>query len=453
MTYIMEELMIAYEANFDGLVGLTHNYSGLSAGNIASQKYSQQISNPKRAALQGLDKMKALANLGLVQGVIAPQMRPDTTMLRRLGFSGSDHRVLQQAAQQAPKLLTSCCSASSMWAANAATVSPSADTYDRRIHFTPANLVNNFHRAIEPQTTARILTAMFNDENHFCHHQQLPASEQLGDEGAANHSRFCGQYGDQGVEMFVFGRYGFDQHQQAPTRYPARQTYEASAAIARLHQLDPQQVVMAQQNPLLIDQGVFHNDVIAVGNQKTLFCHQYAFLNQVDVYQQLQQKMGADFSIIEVPNDVVSVDNAVSSYLFNSQLVTLPDGDSSLILPQQCQQNPQIWQYIQQLLQARVGINRVDFFDLSQSMHNGGGPACLRLRVVLTEQERQAVNPAVLLTDTLFKRLREWINLHYRDRLREADLADPALGLESQMALDELTYILKLGSVYDFQRV
>ncbi|MCD9521878.1 N-succinylarginine dihydrolase [Photobacterium carnosum] len=445
--------MMAYEANFDGLVGPTHNYSGLSTGNIASLTYKHQISNPKQAALQGLDKMRALANLGLIQGVIAPQMRPDIKMLRRLGFSGNDNRVLQQASKYAPQLLTCCYSASSMWAANAATVSPSADTNDRRIHFTPANLVSHFHRSIEHQTTARILAAMFNDDNRFCHHQPLPASEQLGDEGAANHTRFCDQYGHQGVEMFVFGRYGFDQHQQAPMQYPARQTYEASAAIARLHQLDPQQVVMAQQNPLLIDQGVFHNDVIAVGNQQTLFCHQYAFLNQTDVYQQLQQKMGMDFSIIEVPNDVVSVDDAVSSYLFNSQLVTLPNGDVSLILPHQCRDNPRVWHYVQQLLQMRVGINRVDLFDLSQSMKNGGGPACLRLRVVLTAQEQQAVNPAVLLTDSLFKQLQAWIHLHYRDQLVDADFADPSLLLQSQTALDELTRILKLGSVYDFQRM
>ncbi|MCP4955045.1 MAG: N-succinylarginine dihydrolase [Photobacterium aquimaris] len=445
--------MIAYEANFDGLVGPTHNYSGLSVGNIASLTHSHDVSNPKNAALQGLHKMKALANLGLLQGVIAPQIRPDIRMLRRLGFSGSDRRVLQQAAQQAPKLLTSCCSASSMWAANAATVSPSADTSDNRIHFTPANLVSHFHRSIEHQTTSSILSAMFNDDNHFCHHPPLPASEYLGDEGSANHMRFCDQHGEQGVEMFVFGRYGFDRYQSAPQRYPARQTYEASTAIARLHQLAPQQVVMAQQNPAVVDHGVFHNDVIAVGNQQMLFCHQDAFLDQANIYQQLQHKMGVDFSIIEVPNDVVSVDDAVSSYLFNSQLVTLPNGDVSLILPQECQYNASIWEYIQQLLQAQVGINRVDLFDLSQSMQNGGGPACLRLKVVLSDKERQAVNPAVFLTETLFKRLQEWIDLHYRDRLVEADLADPSLLIESHTALDELTYILKLGSVYDFQRV
>ncbi|MEC6798138.1 N-succinylarginine dihydrolase [Photobacterium sp. S4TG1] len=445
--------MMAHEANFDGLVGPTHNYSGLSAGNIASLTNNHQVSNPKRAALQGLNKMQALANLGLIQGVIAPQMRPDIKMLRRLGFSGSDRRVLQQAAQHAPKLLTSCYSASSMWAANAATVSPSADTQDQRVHFTPANLASHFHRSIEQQTTSRILAAMFNDDNHFYHHQPLPTSEQLGDEGAANHTRFCVQHQDQGIEMFVFGRYGFDHNQPSPTRYPARQTYEASAAIARLHQLDPRHVIMVQQNPLVIDQGVFHNDVIAVGNQQTLLCHQHAFLNQANVYLQLQQKMAGNLTIIEVPNNRVSVNDAIGSYLFNSQLVTLPNGDVSLILPQQCRENSHVWQYIQQLLQAQQGINRVDLFDLNQSMQNGGGPACLRLRVVLTPQEHKAMNPAVLLTDSLFRRLQQWIHLHYRDRLVEDDLVDPALLLASQTALDELTRILKLGSVYDFQRV
>jgi succinylarginine dihydrolase len=85
-------------------------------------------------------------------------------------------------------------------------------------------------------------------------------------------------------------------------------------------------------------------------------------------------------------------------------------------------------------------------------MRNGGGPACLRLRVVLNEQERQAVNPAVLMSDALFGRLNTWVDKHYRDQLSEADLADPQLMIESRTALDELTQILQLGSVYSFQR-
>ncbi|WP_370298967.1 N-succinylarginine dihydrolase, partial [Pontibacterium sp.] len=127
--------MKAFEANFDGLVGPTHNYAGLSFGNVASEKHQAEVSNPKQAAKQGLTKMKALNDLGLVQGVLAPQERPDINTLRQLGFGGSDADVLAAAAKQAPRILAACCSASSMWTANAATVSPSADTANGKVHF------------------------------------------------------------------------------------------------------------------------------------------------------------------------------------------------------------------------------------------------------------------------------------------------------------------------------
>lgn len=104
-----------FEANFDGLVGPTHNYAGLSFGNVASLNNAALVSNPKAAAKQGLQKAKALADLGMIQGMLAPQERPDLNTLRRIGFSGSDAQVLQQAAKTAPALLNACCSASSMW--------------------------------------------------------------------------------------------------------------------------------------------------------------------------------------------------------------------------------------------------------------------------------------------------------------------------------------------------
>ncbi|MEJ2766360.1 N-succinylarginine dihydrolase [Photobacterium sp. MCCC 1A19761] len=444
--------MKALEANFDGLVGPTHNYSGLSYGNVASAKNQAAPSNPKQAAKQGLSKMKALADMGMVQGVLAPQERPDVQTLRRLGFTGSDQAVIEQAAKQAPKVLAACCSASSMWTANAATVSPSSDTADGKIHFTPANLTNKFHRSIEHDVTGRILKATFASPEHFVHHAALPTVEHFGDEGAANHTRFCHQYGDQGVEFFVFGRYAFDSRHPAPRKFPARHTFEACEAVARLHQLDPNKVVIAQQNPDVIDQGVFHNDVIAVGNRDILFCHEQAFLDQQGVYDQLSQKMGGQFNVIEVPTSAVSVDDAVHSYLFNSQLVSLPSGETMLVLPEECRNNPNVWAYIEQLLAAKRGIDKVQVYDLKQSMANGGGPACLRLRVVLNEQERQAVNPSTLMNDALFTRLNQWVDRHYRDSLVEADLADPQLLVESRTALDELTQILSLGSVYPFQR-
>jgi len=444
--------MNASEANFDGLVGPTHNYAGLSFGNIASESHRTQASNPKQAALQGLTKMKALHDLGLIQGVLAPQERPDVHTLRRLGFSGSDSSVLFQAAQYAPRLLAACCSASGMWAANAATVSPSADTLDSRVHFTPANLTSKFHRAIEHDTTGRILRATFPDQRYFRHHSPLPGVEQLGDEGAANHTRFCTEYGRRGVELFVFGRYAFEEGRPAPRRYPARHTYEASQAIARKHRLSNRDVVYAQQNPDVIDQGVFHNDVIAVGNRDLLFCHQEAFLDQEEIKLGLHRAMQGEFRIIEVPTALVSVQDAVRAYLFNSQLLSLPDGRTLLVIPEECRQTPAVWHYLQELIAGDQGIDELKIFDLKQSMSNGGGPACLRLRVVLTDAERAAVNPHTLIDDRLYTTLTAWVNKHYRDRLEERDLADPALLTESRTALDELTRILKLGAVYPFQR-
>ncbi len=225
------------EANFDGLVGPTHNYAGLSLGNIASTHHQSAPSNPKQAALQGLVKMKALHDMGLVQGVLAPQERPDVYTLRKLGFSGSDEQVLAEASRQVPKILAACSSASTMWTANAASVSPSADTTSGTVHFTPANLCSKFHRSIEHEITGRILKAVFSSEEHFTHHPALVSSSHFGDEGAANHTRFCQNYGDEGVEFFVYGRYSFDDARPAPTKFPARQTLEASQAVARIHQL------------------------------------------------------------------------------------------------------------------------------------------------------------------------------------------------------------------------
>lgn len=449
------------EANFDGLVGPTHNYGGLSYGNVASSSNSARTSQPRLAVQQGLAKMKALHDLGMVQGVLAPQSRPDLQTLRRLGFSGSDSRVVEQAAKREPALLAACYSASSMWTANAATVSPSADTQDGRLHFTPANLVNRFHRSIEHETTGRILQATFNSDEHFAHHPALPSSDHFGDEGAANHTRFCQQYGEAGVELFVYGQQAFNMQTPRPAKYPARQSLEASQAIARLHGLPEQQVVFAQQNPAAIDAGVFHNDVIAVGNGNVHFFHEQAFLSNQQVTHDLQQAMdqlhGSPQSMhfIEVPTDAVSLQDTVKSYLFNSQLIQLPDsptGQMALVVPQECEQTPAVWSYLQALVNGPEPIAKVMVFDLKQSMSNGGGPACLRLRVVLSKAEQAAVNANCLMSDTLYAQLMRWSDKHYREELREADLADPSLINESHSALDELTQILNLGSVYDFQR-
>ena len=446
--------MSGYEVNFDGLVGPTHHYAGLSFGNEASTKHSKQLSNPKLAAKQGLLKMKALADLGLKQGVFAPQERPHIASLRALGFAGTDHQVIETALNRAPELLSALSSASSMWTANAATVSPSADSADGRVHFTAANLNNKFHRSIEHPTTSQILAAMFADERHFVHHAALPGVSLLGDEGAANHNRLGGDYDSASVQVFVYGQQ-YLGGQPGPKHYPARQSREASEAVARLHQLDPNKTVFVQQHPDVIDQGVFHNDVIAVSNQQVLFHHQHAFLNQRQALAEIRSKMahlGHDLVAIEVPAAQVSVADAVATYLFNSQILTRADGGMSIVVPEESRQNPAVWGYLNEMIRMGTPIDAIKVFDLRESMRNGGGPACLRLRVAVNQAELDAINPKVLMNDVLFDRLNLWVDQHYRDRLSQADLADPVLLQQSRQALDELTQILGLGSVYDFQR-
>ncbi|MGS0690400.1 N-succinylarginine dihydrolase [Shewanella sp. 30m-9] len=442
-----------FEANFDGLVGPTHNYAGLSFGNVASLNNAAATSSPKDAAKQGLKKAKALADLGLVQGMLAPQERPDLHTLRRIGFTGTDAAILSKAAKDAPALLRACCSASSMWTANAATVSPSADTHDGKLHFTPANLVDKLHRSIEPITTGNILQATFNDSRYFKHHQHLPEHASFGDEGAANHTRLCDEYGHAGVELFVYGQEATNPSAPRPQKFPARQTLEASQAVARLHQLDDDGTVYIQQNPDVIDQGVFHNDVIAVGNQNVLFYHEQAFLNTQQKLTEIKRKFGdSALHFVEVPTSKVAIQDAVKSYLFNTQVVTLPSGEMAIIAPTNCQENPAVFAYLNELVTLDTPIKQVLYFDVKQSMQNGGGPACLRLRVAMNQDEVAAVNQHTLMNDGLFTRLNQWVDKHYRDRLLVEDLADPQLIIESRTALDELTQIMKLGSVYQFQR-
>ncbi len=440
------------EVNFDGIPGPTHNYSGLAAGNLASERNRNLIANPRQAALQGLAKMKALADAGYAQAVLPPHERPAVAALRALGYAGSDAAVVARAGREAPQLLAACSSAAAMWAANAATVSPSSDTADGRVHFTPANLVSNFHRALETTTTTRVLRAIFNDAGRFIVHEPLPSAAQFGDEGAANQMRLVAGAAP-AVELFVYGRMALDTAAAVPQRFPARQTREASEAIARRHGLDPSRTLFVQQNPAAIDAGAFHNDVVAVANGAVLFCHARAFVSHETFFASLRSSLGSAFTPIVVGEAEVSLDRAVATYLFNSQLVTRLDGSMLLVAPAECLEDEAVAAYLQQLTSGEGPIRELRAFDLRQSMKNGGGPACLRLRVVLSDAERAAVGANVWLDDALYAALTAWVMRHYRDRLTPADLADPALLDEGRRALDELSRLLRIGDVYPFQRL
>ncbi len=442
----------AREFNFDGLVGPSHNYAGLSFGNVASFSNVRSSSNPRQAALQGLAKMRALAARGFAQAVMPPQARPNFRLLRSIGFSGTDADVLARAYREAPVILACAYSAAPMWTANAATVSPSSDTQDGRVHFTAANLNNKLHRSEEHRQATRTLRAIFGDTNHFMVHDALPPVPAFGDEGAANHTRFASSHGAAGVEFFVYGRVEFDPSAPSPKKYPARQTLEASQAVARLHGLDPARTVFASQNPDVIDQGVFHNDVIAVGNGNVLFYHDQAFLDEAGTLEALRRSLdGVDTELlpVRVATSQVPVADAVASYLFNSQLLSKPDGGMALLVPHECRENEAVARYLDGLVAGGGPIDELLEFDLRQSMRNGGGPACLRLRVALSDDEARAMHQGVVMTEALYAKLVPWVEQYYRDRIEPKDLADPQLARECIAALEELERILGLPGLYD----
>jgi len=392
--------------------------------------------------------MKFVHDLGVRQAVLPPLRRPNLDLLRRLGFAGSDSQMIERAWAESPILVAACFSASNMWTANAATVSPSADSADEKVHLTPANLTSGLHRSIEATETGAVLRKIFCG-SCFQVHEPLPGNQALADEGAANHTRLCASHDQPGVQLFVYGRSALDKSVLSPTRFPARQTLEASQAVARLHQVDDSRRIMAQQTPQAIDAGVFHNDVISVGNENMLMLHEHSFVDRQWVMNQLEHFASESgwelFSICFTEKELPLAD-AVKSYLFNSQLLSREDGGMTLVCPLDARQLATSYACTQRLLAEDNPVDKVEFLDLRQSMNNGGGPACLRLRVVLTDDERSSIHPGVVFNDSLFERLTDWVNKNYRDELAPDDLRDPQLIDEVNEAFSQLASLLNLRS-------
>lgn len=428
--------MLTDEWQFDGLVGPTHNYAGLAYGNMASQNNKHAASNPRLAALQGLEKMKFVRDLGVRQAFLPPHTRPVLPALHQLGFRGSKAKMLEDAYKAAPELLASVYSSAFMWVANAATVSPSADTADGKVHFTPANMVSNFHRSLEPQTTAAHLRKIFHDDRYFSVHDPLPSTLRFADEGAANHMRVCQNHSDSGINIFVFGFSG--ENLVTTKTQPPRQHREAFATIARNHGLDLSRCLFVQQHPDAIDAGVFHHDVIGMNTTRLMMNHEGAFAHKEAFYAELKkQKMNIELNNIEISDKELPIADAVKSYFFNSQLLDLPQG-FVLVAPSECEENIRARQTIQSLVEGNKLIQQVHYRDVRESMRNGGGPACLRLRVVLTEEESAAMHQGIILTDARYEELRAWVQTHYRETLSPNDLRDPKLVDEVQAAMEAL---------------
>jgi succinylarginine dihydrolase len=415
--------MALIEINFDGIIGPSHNYAGLSLGNLASTSNAGAVSQPRRAALQGVDKMRANLALGLVQGIFLPHPRPDNAWLSQLGTTIGDAD---------PVIAANALSASAMWAANAATVSPAPDTADGRCHLTVANLKTMPHRSHEwPATLAQLRLAFGRDA--FAVHGPIPPA--FGDEGAANHMRLAPTHGEPGVEIFVYGVSG--------GAFPARQHFEASKAVARLHRLDPDRVIFAEQSEAAIAAGAFHNDVVAVANERALFAHEQAFADKATLLSTLEAQVPG-FEYLEVPSAEVPLADAIKSYLFNGQLVTPPDGQPTLILPAEARETASVWSWVERHLTGNGLIRRVEVVDVRQSMANGGGPACLRLRVVA---DPATVDPRFIADEVKLELIADVIRRHWPEQIHRDDLQNPVLITDTRRARIALLDALGLGEL------
>lgn len=415
--------MALVEINFDGIIGPSHNYAGLSLGNIASASNAGDTSYPRAAALQGLAKMRHNLALGLTQGFLLPLPRPNAAFLAAIGADGSEDR----------RLLAAAWSASSMWTANAATVSPAPGTADGRCHLTAANLVTMPHRSQEWPDTVKQLRLAFADSAHFVVHDAVPAC--FGDEGAANHMRMGSGHDAPGIEIFVYGKSG------GP--FPARQHEQASRAVARLHGLDPARTLFVEQNPEAIAAGAFHNDVVAVANERVLFTHEQAFADPDGTYAAIRERL-PEAEIVIVPAAAVSLADAIKSYLFNAQLLTLPSGEMALVIPLEAWEHAAVRAWLDAMLVSKGPIRRVLPVDVRQSMANGGGPACLRLRVVA---DPTWVDPRFLLDDAKIARVEAVVAAHWPQSLRPEQLGDPALAAQVIAARNELLKVLSLDEL------
>lgn len=393
------------EINFDGIIGPSHNYAGLSLGNIASSSNAGEASYPREAALQGISKMRHNIDLGLAQGFFMPLDRPNIGWLNSLGTT------LNEAE---PHIRAAAYSASSMWAANAATISPAPGSKDGKCHMTVANLQTMPHRSHEWPGTLAQLQLAFANQDHFTVHGPIPSP--FGDEGAANHMRLCDGHGAAGIEIFVYGKSG--------GRFPARQHVEASKAVARRHGMSEDHVIIAQQSDKAIAAGAFHNDVVAVANEQLLFAHEEAFEHREEFYAEVQRKF-PQAEIVTVPADKVSLADAIKSYLFNAQLVTLPDsGGMALILPTEAEETESVWSYLQELIAGNGAIRKLCPVNVRQSMANGGGPACLRLRVVT---DPDLVDQRFIATPEKLDAIAEVIEQYWPETIMPNQLTDADL--------------------------
>jgi succinylarginine dihydrolase len=198
------------------------------------------------------------------------------------------------------------------------------------------------------------------------------------------------------------------------------------------------------QSEAAIAAGAFHNDVVAVANEHVLFAHEQAFEDRPTFYAELKRLL-PEAEIIEVPAARVSLEDAVKSYLFNAQLISLPDeGGMALVLPEEARDTPSVWSWLQELTAGNGPVRRLCVVDVRESMANGGGPACLRLRVAA---DPATIDRRFLLNQRKLDRIAECVGEQWPDRIAPDDLRDMELCRRIEGAREALLDLLDLGEL------
>jgi succinylarginine dihydrolase len=416
------------EIQIDRIVGPTHHFGGLGVGNVASKTNAGEVSNPAAAALQGLDKMRLVAQLGVPQLILPPQTRPASGMLQSLGFRDSQW---QKILDESPELFSGAMSSSAMWTANAATVTPAIDNQSNQLMMTIANLTASLHRSIEPSDTEQELTKALGCASQIS--PPIAVGSALRDEGAANHMRLGTSENTPGINVFVYG-----DGDPMPKEFWPRQSRAACEAIARSHQLSPENTFFLKQHPEAIDAGAFHNDVVAMSHHNLFVHHELAYWEAGETLQQIEKRYEelneAKLNRIEISQEELSIADAVSTYLFNSQIVSPPDSRRPEILcPSEVREHDGAKKIVRDLCQRGL-FREACYVALNQSMSGGGGPACLRLRIPMSMRTFNSVPKLNQWSEDIDEQLRSAIERHYPTEITLEKLADPSVLAQAENA-------------------
>ena len=397
----------------DTIIGPTYHYGGLALGNTHSLDHKHVVANPKKAALQGLSKMKLLRDHGISQYVLPAYVRDYKGLVQGYYNNQGDFEDnLKRLYDENLDIFSSFFSASSAWLANAWTMTPSIDSSDGRYHVSPASLNACFHRQLDVKQTIAILTNRLCSKTYITCHHPSP----FFDEGAANMIRLSA--GGKGLYLFVSGS-------SDTKRFKSRHDKRSWQRLVSQHQLDPDYVIYLTQHPDAIDAGVFHNDVISFGVDDLLVVHENAFVDQPNYCDTILERyfscFGTDLTLIQIPDSILPLKDAVNSYFFNSQLVRKDDNRYLLLVPSRCKGLPVMDYFVSIVAKKWESQLEIMVCDVEESIKNGGGPACLRNSMDVYDDPKLIFDDRYLFTLEKYDDFVRLVNQYYPSSLELND--------------------------------